>query len=99
MSVYFRYIGIVLAVLVFAVIFMVCGEGACVECAHACCVRADRTDRITTILSRVLSACGLRGYEATGSLARWSPHGALHRVIGGPLLKPPLALSVSPLRI
>lgn len=51
-----RFTAIALSVLVFAVVFSVCGEAvACGGCAHPCCLRADRIERSRDqVVSRLL---------------------------------------------
>lgn len=98
MSVFVRYTVIVLAVLVFAIIFVVCGEGSCGACVHMCCVKSDRADRLRTAMGRILGSFGLKG-GSTRTLSAWLPSLELGRMRPVPLLQPPLALAVSPLRI
>lgn len=51
-----RYAGLVLVVLVLAVVFATCGEGACGACVHACCVRSERLDRARRGIERLFEA-------------------------------------------
>ncbi|MHB1340536.1 MAG: hypothetical protein ACYC77_02835 [Coriobacteriia bacterium] len=60
-----RYAGIALAVLVFAIVLLMCGEGVCGGCLDACCSRLDPGKRGSAFVDRVLSALkGLGGAVA-----------------------------------
>jgi len=97
MTMTLRYAGIAIGVLVFAVVLMVCGEGACGLCAHACCVRADRNDRTTTALNRVLAACNACTEGARTVVGKWQAD--LSSLPPSGLVLAPFAREISPLRI
>lgn len=96
MATLLRYAGIAIVVLVFAIVLTVCGEGACLSCAHACCVKPDRVDRLRTGLDRLLAACAVCRVHAGAVTERFDP-GLLRsrRTIGFSSL---LAEAGSPLR-
>ena len=56
MTVFLRYLGIALIVLIVAVAFTVCGDGAFETCAHACCMKSDRADRLRKVIGRAVAA-------------------------------------------
>lgn len=97
MSVFLRYLGLVLAVLVLAIVFSVCGDGGCVACAHSDFLRSDRVDRFQTVWGKVLaaySACaGIVHVElgSAASRARW--------LLTWVVPSSPLAERVTPLRM
>jgi len=97
MTVLLRYAGLALAVLVVALVLGVCGEGvACTECAHACCERADRADRLRSLFARILSGSGLSGIAALANVGGWvSPLPPLARNAA----PHPLTREISQLRI
>ncbi len=86
-----RYTGLVLALFVFALVLVVCGEGGFTSCHSESHPKADRGARAET--------------SATGRVLGWRPH--VHLVRGGWLWParcagdtlPFLPVSISPLRI
>lgn len=98
MTVYLRYIGMVLAVLVLAVLFVACGDIACGNVVHPCCTRSDRADRLGTETGRVLASYALRG-ESSSAMTRWYTRTHPRIALATLTLRPPLALAVLPLRI
>lgn len=98
MTVYLRHISLALAVLVLAVLFVACGDIACGETVHPCCIKSDRADRLATDTGRALASYALRG-EASSALTRWFPRTHPRIALATLTLQPPLALTVSPLRI
>jgi len=97
MSVFLRYLGIVLAVLVIAIVFTMCGEGACEACMHACCMRSDRVDRVRAVWSRVFDAYRVCTGDARAAFG-WAT--ARAQCLLAELIPPfPLAERLSPLRI
>jgi len=93
-----RYTGIALGILVFAMVLMVCGEGACGVCADSCCVRAlPGSQDVTTLVGRVRAVC--RAFVTDTSTAVtsvvWRPLAVLSDLSPQPLL----AVEVAPLRI
>jgi len=97
MSVFLRYLGLVLAVLVIAVVFTMCGESACEACMHACCMRSDRVDRFRAVWSKVVDACRACTGDARIAL-EWAAARA-HCLLAGLIPPSPLAERLSPLRI
>lgn len=91
-----RFAGIALMVLVLAIVFTVCGEGLCVSCAHACCVKSDRIDRLHAGANRLFAAfaapCGEIGAISARSGLR------LHRTPGALAYVRPPATKGLPLR-
>lgn len=65
-----RFAFVFLAVLIVAVVFAMCGEGAaCAGCLDACCAKADRGDRLSLVVSRMLAAlrsCAPVGNQSAG---------------------------------
>ena len=99
MSLFVRYMGVVLLVLVFAVVFTICGEGACETCIHSCCEKSDRVDRLRTVVGRVLAACGVCRADA-GIVSAWAQ--TRLQALASHIAPSPaqaLANGVSPLRI
>lgn len=89
-----RYAGIALAVLVFAIVLLMCGEGACGACLDACCSRLDPGRRGSVAVDRVLTALKSFGSPImfTGRLASGACPAPVTRI-------PHLTLEVSTLRI
>jgi len=98
MTSYIRYISLVLAVFVAAVVFVACGDIACGETIHPCCVKSDRADKLRTDTGRAIATCALRG-DAASALTKWFPRTHPRIALATLTLRPPLALAVSPLRI
>lgn len=98
MTVYLRYISLTLAVFVAAVVFVACGDMACGETIHPCCVKSDRADRLRSDTGQVLATCALRG-DAASSLTKWFPRAQPQIALAALTLEPPLALTASPLRL
>lgn len=98
MTIYLRYISLTLAVLVAAVVFIACGDMACGEIIHPCCVKSDRADRLRTDTSQTLATCVVRG-AAASALTKWFPRAQSHIALVALTLEPPLALTASPLRL
>ena len=97
MSVFLRYLGIVLAVLVIAIVFTMCGESACEACMHACCMRSDRVDRFRTVWSKLVDTYRARTGDARVALG-WAAQRA-HCLLAELIPPSPLAERLSPLRI
>ncbi len=98
MTIYLRYISLALAVFVAAVVFVACGDMACGEAIHPCCVKSDRADRLRTDTGQALATCVLRG-AAASALTKWFPRAQPHIALAALTLEPPLALTASPLRL
>lgn len=81
-----RFTAIALCLLVFAVVFSVCGEAvACGTCGDACCLKADRTERRDGMISRSITACS----ERCTLMVRFS------QAAVGPFVPPPGASGTS----
>lgn len=92
----FRYAGIALAILVFAVVLLACGEGACSACLDACCSRMDPTKRPGALLGRIAGALRRSLTTAVADVDARLEAGARRQSIA---VSPNLAMEVSTLRI
>ena len=97
MSVFLRYLGLVLTVLVLAIVFSVCGDAGCVACAHSDFLRSDRVDRFRAVWSRVFDAYRACTGDARVALG-WAAAQARY-LLSERIPPSPLAERLSPLRI